>query len=492
MSAVAEHHRLGHAADVICSCHECGRTMAKAKKVHRGHRYCETCYARLFKRRLCPGCGNFSRLPVFDLAAVCRDCFVRAPCVRCHRTDRRVDKLLADGPVCSACAHHFREAIPCERCSCPSTQLVRTAIGDGSLRCCPRCRSLVTTSCCSSCRRPRVIVTKDGPAMCKRCFTLGTVPCPVCTAPMPGGRVKSCERCSWGEALVNRLQQVCAAFESARLCELVMSFAAWLSERRGPQFATLNLNRYLPFLETLDSTWKELPDYRVLVEHVTPEGLRRVRLVVRWLEQTNQLHVDPAARERTSEIHRIQRSLEFFPEGIARESLRRYHAAMMQRVDDGRLKLRSLRQSLAHARRLLFQADKHGQRLPDQREVLALLRKRPGLFASLYGVVAFLNGEYSCGLDLSVTPRWRAKAAHLEQYKTLLTLFKRGGEGQRYEREWISVALAYFHGLGRVGRQSFQYRESTYQGYIGYSVRLNGEEYWVPGPMDDDAQNEVV
>ncbi|BCO27329.1 hypothetical protein MIZ03_2217 [Rhodoferax lithotrophicus] len=44
-------------------CDECGKDVAKIWRVHKGHKFCSTCYARVFKRRMCPKCGNFAKLP---------------------------------------------------------------------------------------------------------------------------------------------------------------------------------------------------------------------------------------------------------------------------------------------------------------------------------------------------------------------------------------------------------------------------------------------
>ena len=81
-------------------CDECERTGVKIVRKFRGHRYCRTCYGRMFKRKLCPKCGNFARLPVHITNAVCRSCERSRPCVRCGRTMTRVGKMTAYGPAC--------------------------------------------------------------------------------------------------------------------------------------------------------------------------------------------------------------------------------------------------------------------------------------------------------------------------------------------------------------------------------------------------------
>lgn len=461
-------------------CDECRRGMAKATKVHRGRKFCMTCYARMFKRQLCSGCGNFSRLPVFDANVVCRSCEVKKPCVRCKRSGRKIGKLTPEGPACASCAHYFREAEPCERCSTASTRLVRQEIEGNVLRCCPTCISKQTSTTCSSCRLPRASVTTDGAPLCKRCFALGEVPCPICAQMMPAGRVKSCQACSWDSSFEVRLKRLQAGTESPQVQAALSGFAIWFKARRGAQFAALNLQRYLPFLEELHQRWAEMPSYAVLVDHFGAEGLRRVRSVVFWFQETGQLHVDPEVREQASERRRIAHSLKVLPEGPGRIALLGYHRFLEKRLELEQLQLRSMRIALSSAVRLLFSTDADGQRLPAQKDLLQLLRKRPGLWASLYGFVGYLNRRHSLKLTSWVDPAWLSRAAHALKESRLLELYAEGGAGEAYERRWISMALACFHGLGRIGMKVFQYTPAEHGGHPGFTVLLRGREYWVP------------
>lgn len=439
-----------------------------------------TCYARMFKRQLCPRCENFSLLPVFDARAVCRSCEIQKPCVRCSRSGRKIGKLTPEGPACASCAHYFREAKPCERCSTASTRLVRQEIDGQKLKCCPTCISKQTKVTCSSCRLPRATVATEGPPLCKRCFALGEVPCPICTQMMPAGRVKSCLACSWDSSFEKRLKHLQAGTGSPLVQTALYGFAIWLKKRRGAQFAALNLQRYLPFLEELYQRWAEMPSYVVLVGHFSAEGLRRVRSVVFWLQETGQLHVDPVVREHASERRRIAHLLKMFPEGAGCTALLGYNRFLEQRLDLGQLQLRSMRIALSSAVRLLFITDASGRRLPAQKDLLQLLRKRPGLWASLYGFVGYLNRRHSLKLTSWVDPVWLSRAAHALRESRLLELYVEGGNGEAYERRWISKALSCFHGLGRISMRAFQYTPAEYGGHLGYTVLLGGVEYWIP------------
>ena len=460
-------------------CGDCNREMETAKKVHRGLSYCPTCYVRLFKRRVCSGCGDFSRLPVFDANATCRQCELKKPCVRCKRIGLKVGKLTPNGPACAACAHYFRVPEACEHCSKPSSRLVRQEIHGQVLRCCPSCISKATTSTCSGCLRPRVIVSIEGPPLCKRCFSLGETPCPICAALMPAGRLKSCMQCYWDGSFQKRLDRLQAGIAAPKLQESVAAFAIWLKARRGAQYAALNLSRYLPFLEAIHGQWIEIPDYADLVAHFGAEGLRRVRSVVIWLQESGRLHVDISTRERTSESRRIVHLLGVLPDGPGRDALQGYHHVLQHRLELGQLQQRSMRIALSSAVRLLLSTDTAGQRLPSQRDLLQLLRKRPGLVASLYGFVGYLNQWHSLGLSPRVDPNWLVRAANTLRENRLLELYAKAGSGEAYERRWISTALTCFHGLGRVGMNTFQYTSFEHEGCPGFNVLIRGTEYWV-------------
>lgn len=113
-------------------CHGCGRAMAKAKKIYKGLRYCSTCYPRLFKRRMCLGCGNHARLPIKELNpaldAHCSACERAGACVRCGKTEFEVGMRSAYGPVCKSCIPHFRHPEPCETCGQLSQRLAISSV----------------------------------------------------------------------------------------------------------------------------------------------------------------------------------------------------------------------------------------------------------------------------------------------------------------------------------------------------------------------------
>ena len=86
----------------IRECFGCGRQIERAHKVYKQEHYCGTCYAREFKPKPCPQCGELARLPARHPDAICSNCQKRQPCVRCGKVDYQIGLLSEYGPVCNA------------------------------------------------------------------------------------------------------------------------------------------------------------------------------------------------------------------------------------------------------------------------------------------------------------------------------------------------------------------------------------------------------
>lgn len=303
-------------AGVVLSqhCDGCGHMMNKAHRRHKGQRYCATCYARMFKRRICPSCGSFARLPPDD-DATCRKCDSARPCVRCGERGRRVGLMTEYGPVCSACRPHFISPKPCGECGKPSNRLSRVSRLGLQVQVCPACaRSDFAT--CQACRRHRLLArAEDGRMLCKACLTIGTVSCPVCGGQMPAGRRNACEPCYWRRVHLRRVKLDQSAFESSRFAALFADFAAWLQCHAGGHRAALTVHRYLPFFTEIEKRWSEIPAYPDLLKYFGAEGLRRVRLPMKWLGESHQMTVDAVAREAVSEGRRVATIISTVPAG---------------------------------------------------------------------------------------------------------------------------------------------------------------------------------
>ena len=266
-------------AEVVCD--ECGKGSRKITRVHHGHKYCPTCYAREFKRRLCPKCGNYARLPRRDMAAVCRRCAVGRPCTRCGKTDFRVGRVTHSGPVCNSCAKYFREAETCELCGELSKRLTRVSRFNHNLRLCPKCAHADHGNC-QTCHHHRLLtVTDDGRRLCNVCLDGGMIPCQECGQSMPAGRGTQCEPCYWRSLLKNRIAMNRAASSVPVMADHFEQFGTWLGTTVGDNKAAITVNRYLSFFLEIEKVWQAIPDYARLIAHFSAEGLRRVRLPMR-------------------------------------------------------------------------------------------------------------------------------------------------------------------------------------------------------------------
>ena len=61
----------------------------------------------------------------------------------------------------------------------------------------------------------------------------------------------------------------------------------------------------MAFFQEVDAEWGRIPNYKALVARFHAEGLRRVRLAVRWMDESHRLLVDEKVREEDSERQRI-------------------------------------------------------------------------------------------------------------------------------------------------------------------------------------------
>ncbi len=374
-------------------CDQCGRAMTKAKKVHAGSRYCGTCYARLFKRRLCSGCGNYSRLPIFDAKAVCSRCVIARPCVRCGRLGRPVGKLTDYGPACNSCAHYFNVPKPCERCSVLSTRLAHTAFDSQMIKCCPRCARLSARTC-PMCRHHRFLALQlDGREICRRCAESNNAKCSKCDKGIPGGRGSECEDCYWSRTFDKRLTLDANALRTDPVINEFLAFGSWLQLKIGNQRAALSIHRHLDFFMLIDEKWGVMPPPEHLLMQIGICGTRRARVPLRWLASVRGYVISDASLEEHVERDRIRQIMtELSCDGDS-TLLSGYQAELETRVSMGTLKLRSLRACLRAAVDLLHTAKSKGKGIVEQHQIDNLLKIKPGIAANLWGFISFLNAR---------------------------------------------------------------------------------------------------
>ncbi|RML45765.1 hypothetical protein ALQ95_03948 [Pseudomonas syringae pv. ribicola] len=470
------------AAPKMATCNGCGKSITKAKKVHKQLKYCETCYPRLFKRSMCACCGNFARLPVFDPTSPCQRCVSAEPCVRCKRTGRPVGKLTLYGPACNSCAHYYSTPEPCEICQTLSTRLSRTMVDGEPRNGCPRCVRASQGSC-QACRRHRVLIKAlDGRKLCKACNTLKSVLCTRCGEAMPAGLGKECLNCFWQKTFQRRLTMNTEAFNTNWMRRLFIQFGEWLPSQVSTMKAARSINRYLIFFVEIERQWSTLPAYAELVHHFTADGLRRMRIPMAWLQSAEGLAVDSKVRASSSEQRRIMTTLAAFPDGLKHTALNGYYRNLLSRVEQGTTSERSVRLALKSAREALLACGPDRDDLPSTQSMLALLRKSPGSTASLTGFVLYLNKCFNRAIDIQLMKQRARLYAQQKLERQILDLVQEAQSGVQVEERWIPLALKHFHRVSRIPpREQLRVRGAD-EG--GLWITLNAREYWVPDPRN--------
>ena len=465
------------------NCDECLRSGVKIARVHRGERFCETCYQRMFKRRLCPRCGNFARLPRLEPDATCLKCENARPCVRCGRTKYRTGMRTPYGPACIPCAPYFKAAEPCETCGTESRWLSRRKQLGHDLRVCPRCQRQ-DQGTCEACHRHRLLKpTPDGRKLCRTCREHGEIPCPECRRPMPAGCGERCWTCYWARLAQQRIQLASAGLASSALAQRFADFGAWLVKKNGRRKTALTVHRHLEFFQEIERNWDDIPGYAPLLERFGAPGLRRHLLARRWMEETGLITVDGNAREADSDRRRIETTLNRCPDGSqARNLLELYHNALRLRVETGKLSLRSMRLALAPAAELLVTAAQRQCLPPDQSALDSLLRETPGQAAALTGFVGHLRR--TAGAELTMPNRWAMKRARERRARLrskMLAFMQQADNTSGVNTRWVRIALQYFHDLPTSAGNNVAEADVTHDG-DGMSVTLEGQRYWIPSP----------
>jgi len=457
-------------------CDECGKAMHKAHRIHAGQRFCSVCYKRVFEQRPCPKCTLIRRLPKTDLTAICRQCEIDMPCARCGKAEYRIGKITPFGPVCNSCSVYFR---PPKAGALSAEDVSRSKTTAG--------QPLQTTSSdnrgtCRSCRRHRKIsMSPDGRRLCAACLRDGLVPCPSCGDKMPAGRGNTCESCYWRDTFHKRLALDEAGLSSSRFVALFREFGMWLLTQVPAQKAALAIHRYFPFFYDMEKRWGKIPTYAQLLTHFDAEGLRRVRLPMRWLSETSQVLVDPQQREDASDWRRIEAITASIPSGTpASRILLAYKDALQARVTAGTATVRTVRLSLRPAVSLLAMCERSEFNMPVQAALDRYLVNVPGQKAAITGFVSFMNKHYGANLSIRLDEKRTLSLRRKRLEAELVSLVREENRDDDFRIKWLSVGLTYFHGLPRsvgmkLGRGTITTDESG-----NFSILWNEKTYWVP------------
>lgn len=394
-----------------------------------------------------------------------------------------VAKITPYGPVCPSCAPYFREPKPCERCGVLSSRLTKvTRLGNG-LKVCETC-ARADHKTCVACRRHRLCeANAKGHMLCSTCRQVGDKPCVNCGLKMPAGRGSQCESCYWEGLAAKRLGLNAQGFSHTAIRQSFQRFGLWLIDDIGAHKAALKLQSYVEFFQAMDQRWGSIPDYESLLTQFGAEGLRRVRLPMRWMAVANLVSVEPAARQAYSERRTIEALLSTFEKGgVASNMLADFYQMLLLRKTQGKTSLRSIRLCLTPAVALLSDTVSRDVMPPTQEVLKGYLGKRPGQRAALSAFIGYLRRQYGLALELPKRPVKTPAQLRKQLALQIQTLLDAPTFGPRFQERWITLGLEYFHGLSqRIGAQ-ISPNQIRMEADGGMTVLWAGNRYYLPAP----------
>lgn len=467
-------------SEVMQICDECENAVVRILRVYKGRKYCASCYIRVFKQKTCPACGNYARLNKYDSNAICPACVRAKPCARCEKTNYKTGKLTPYGMVCNSCAPHFRNKEPCEICGATSNRLSKISRLGHSLRVCPKCQR-IDHATCQACKRHRLLsLSKGGRMLCKTCLELGEVPCTKCTQLMPAGYGKTCEACYWQGLLDKRTTINCASFKLESMSVHFKAFSGWLGIKVGCHKAAVTLNHYLPFFVAVEKQFSEILNYDLLLNHFGAAKLRKVLLPMQWMEASGLVTVNVITREDNTEKRRIEALLNKLGDKTkARNLADGYYRLLHEDLERNKTTLRSIRLVLSPCVSLLLRSAEMSLTPPNQKALNAYLAKSSGQRSAISGFICHLRNVHCVEIQLPKLDKNKAQRNRRKKLETQILALMKAGKANTENREWLSVALAYFHGLPkRVGKTiASENIIDTANG--GVTVSWNGLRYWL-------------
>lgn len=261
-----------------------------------------------------------------------------------------------------------------------------------------------------------------------------------------------------------------------------LEFGSWLAHQIGNQRAALSIHKHHTFFKAVDSLWGQFPEPNQLAMQLGVPVLRNARRPLRWLESTKNYTFDTSVMEGLQESERIIRIMaEVPPDAVLAPLVEAYHCHLRSRADKEVLKLRSLRINLRAAVDVVILALSERETRIDQRHVDRILKSKPGVAASLWGFVAFLNMQRPEASPLVMSKRRIEHLRRSRLEKEMIKLASAARAGRDVTHQWIARSLEYFH-RQPPGNRTQLVTTSEPEGN-GYVVTLAGKSYWVPNPL---------
>lgn len=461
-------------------CNGCEKSVVQIKKRYKGQKYCSTCYARIFKKCLCPECGLSARLPKNDDQAICNECIKKKPCIRCNMLNKPIGKLTEYGVVCNSCSVYFREIERCERCNVQSQKLSKISRFNDDLRVCPKC-STRDYETCPSCHKYRLLeLDQSGKKLCKKCRTQPNKPCLECKTLISAGCADLCDHCYWRKNLWVKFDQNIHLFESVFLKKQYENYVYWLAESVGEHQAALYLNKHTHFFIKTEVLWTdEIPNADQLLQILRASGLRKFELVVQWLDQIHGVKISSMNKNECSEIDQANRLIEQLPQpSLAFDVVCAYKQKLDEKRYQGKTSIRSVRLAIKPAVALMLSIQDH-KILPNLEKIKAYLSKYSGQAAALTGFINFLNNQYNTNIDyLSLKNSQFVKEASKHKLENeLISMISHDNDFDVLA--WVKKGLQFFHKMSYQDALKIKI-EMIVESKDGYNISFNNQDYWLP------------
>lgn len=462
-------------------CDSCGKCVVNIKKKYKGKKFCATCYARVFSKRLCLGCGEFARLPKNDDEARCNECIKKQPCIRCNLSNKPIGKLTEYGPVCNSCSVYFRAIEPCERCGKPSQKLTRVTRFNDDLRVCPKCASRDYETC-PSCHKYRLLeLTPNGLKVCKKCQDQPEKQCLNCEEMIAAGCGDLCDSCYWHKNLWFKVNQNSNLFESNYLKNIYLQYIEWLENKVGANKAALYISKHTHFFVQTESLWKDsVPTAHQLLAILRSSGLRKFELVMLWLHEHFSIQISVDKKNDVSEIDQLEKLIASLPQpSLGFETISAYKNQLESKISHGKTSIRSVRLAVKPAVALLMHMNQGCDQLPSLKDVKSYLTEYSGQAAALTGYVNFLNENYDTSIDYLALKKSnflnQKRKENLER-----TIVNQGGlKDPKNVLERVRAGLQYFHQISYVDTLKVKI-EMIEETNSDYEILLNNKIYWLP------------
>ena len=464
-------------------CDQCANKNVKIQRRYKGETYCANCYRIWFIKKPCSKCGELGRLHKKESFAVCANCRMSEPCIRCDGDAFKDGANTEYGRVCQICYQsYFKVKKTCFECGQLKRNISRYSKISHDQPICINCYGRHVMEVCALCHKYRELIDTDQGRICKKCDEFGEVPCTSCNKLMPAGMGKQCQDCYWLKRLLHEAELNDYLLKSNETKKAYSDFVEWFADCKGSMVAALKHNKFIYFFIRCDEIWHKIPCYESLVQEFKPNGLREHLTVLRWLIITEQITIDSTTKAQVAEQERIINLLEKFDNKTPR-CIDEYHNYLDQKLIEGKTSLKSVRLALQPAVDLCIEYEVKGLNTPTQEHIDGYLLLKQGQYSSLYGFVTFLNKSYELAIVCNKPSKedvWRLRNKEVEQ--EIMTLYNKAKPlSSKDSLRWLQLTMTYFHQVN-VPLSTLKALTIHSRNEGMSMITVNKKEYWLPTP----------